>query len=101
MATEQASDIATLLTRAQHNDGVAYEAIYQRYAGQLQRYLYSRCRNWDLAEELLSDVWLRVVQYLPRFRIPSDGADPAFTRWLYTICHNQLCDAARRSQPPL
>src|SRR5262249_51459260 len=74
----------------------AYEHIYNRYVDALYRYLYARCNNTMLAEEVLGDLWLRVVQYLPHFHIPSQGVDQAFTAWLYRIARNLSIDTLRR-----
>ncbi|MEN9935677.1 MAG: hypothetical protein RLZZ387_2256 [Chloroflexota bacterium] len=89
------NELADVLARAQGNDQWAYEQIYNRYVDALYRYLYARCGNAAMAEEALGELWLRVVQYLPRFRIPSDGADQAFASWLYTIARNLLVDMQR------
>jgi len=96
--TDTSNEIAELIARAQQNDQEAYEQIYQRYVDHLYRYLYIRCRDTSVAEEVLGDVWLRVVQYLPRFQIPSSGADRAFATWLYRIGRNLLSTATRKQR---
>ena len=95
---DQSSELADLIARAQQNDQAAYEQIYERYVNHLYRYLYARCRDTTLAEELVGDVWLRVVQYLPRFSIPSSGVDKAFAAWLYRIGRNLLSTAMRKQR---
>jgi RNA polymerase sigma-70 factor, ECF subfamily len=90
--------LAQLILRAQQNDQGAYEQLYNRYVDQLFRFLYVRCGNASLAEEALGELWLRVVQYLPGFRVPSEGADQAFVAWLYTIARNLIIDSLRASQ---
>jgi RNA polymerase sigma-70 factor, ECF subfamily len=85
------------IAKAQRNDPAAYEEIYNRYVDALYRYLYSRCNNAALAEEALGDLWLRVVQYLPHFRIPEQGVDQAFTSWLYRIARNLSIDTVRKN----
>ena len=47
------------------------------------------------SEEALGELWLRVVQHLPHFRIPAKGADQAFVSWLYRIARNLSVDALR------
>ncbi len=90
-----ADDLATLIVRAQHNDQAAYEQIYNRFVDPLYRYLCVRCGDPTLAEEVLGELWLRVVQYLPHFRIPEKGVDQAFAGWLYRIGRNLAIDSVR------
>jgi RNA polymerase sigma-70 factor, ECF subfamily len=86
-----------IITKAQRNDQAAYEDIYSRYVDALYRYLYARCNSASLAEEALGELWLRVVQYLPHFRIPDQGVDQAFTSWLYRIARNLSIDTVRKN----
>ncbi|HEU4985303.1 MAG TPA: sigma-70 family RNA polymerase sigma factor [Nitrososphaera sp.] len=97
---QQTETLKTIIARAQRNDQQAYEQIYNRYADALYRYIYARCSSAAMAEEALSEVWLRVVQYLPHFRIPEQGCDQAFSSWLYTIARNQTIDLLRSERYP-
>lgn len=83
-------DLPDIIMRAKQNDQAAYEQLYHVYAQALFRYLYARCGNVTLAEEALGELWLRVVQYLPFFRIPEHGAERAFNSWIYTIARNLI-----------
>lgn len=91
----QTDELATIITLAQQNDQGAYEKLYGRFVDQLYRYLYVRCNDPEVAEEALGELWLRVVQHLPHFRIPDKGVDQAFTSWLYRIARNLSVDAGR------
>ena len=92
----KSDELRDIIARAQRNDQAAYEQIYTRYVDALYRYLYARCNRTSLAEEALAELWLRVVQYLPHFRIPDQGADQAFASWLYRIAHNLSIDTLRK-----
>jgi RNA polymerase sigma-70 factor, ECF subfamily len=94
----KSDELREIIAKAQRNDQAAYEHIYNRYVDALYRYLYARCNNAALAEEALGDLWLRVVQYLPQFQIPSQGVDPAFTSWLYRIARNLSIDTMRKDR---
>jgi RNA polymerase sigma-70 factor, ECF subfamily len=66
--------------------------------------VYARCGNASIAEELVGDVWLAVVERLPLFRPPSSGAYLAFTGWLYTIARYTVIRyyrQAKRTPVPL
>jgi DNA-directed RNA polymerase specialized sigma24 family protein len=91
----QTDELGPTIALAQCNDHDAYERLYSRFVDQLYRYLYVRCNDGELAEEVLGELWLRVVQHLPHFRIPAKGADQAFTSWLYRIARNLSVDATR------
>lgn len=92
----KSDELREIIARAQRNDQAAYEHIYNRYVDALYRYLYARCNRASLAEEALGELWLRVVQYLPNFRIPDQGVDQAFSSWLYRIAHNLSIDILRK-----
>ena len=94
MAT-QTDELGLIIALAQRNDHGAYEQLYSRFVDQLYRYLYVRCNDPEVAEEALGELWLRVVQHLPHFRIPDKGADQAFVSWLYRIARNLSVDALR------
>jgi RNA polymerase sigma-70 factor (ECF subfamily) len=91
----QTDELGAIIALAQRNDQGAYEQLYSRFVDQLYRYLYVRCNDAGMAEEALGELWLRVVQHLPQFRIPVRGADQAFVSWLYRIARNLSVDALR------
>jgi len=91
----QTDELVTIIALAQRNDQGAYEQLYSRFVDQLYRYLFVRCNDAELAEEVLGELWLRVVQHLPHFRIPVKGVDQAFISWLYRIARNLSVDALR------
>ncbi|MCG8346226.1 MAG: sigma-70 family RNA polymerase sigma factor [Chloroflexales bacterium] len=94
--TARDSDLASIVARAQAGDHAAFDAVYDRFADPLFRYLYARCGNTTLAEELTSELWVRVVERLPRFRFPRDNPEAAFAGWLYRIAQNLVTDHYRR-----
>jgi RNA polymerase sigma-70 factor, ECF subfamily len=89
-------DLADAVARAQVGDQAAFDAIYYHYAGVLFRYLYERCGSTVLAEELHGDLWVRVVERLPKFCFPRGCPEAAFAAWLYRIARNLVIDHARR-----
>ncbi|MBQ8589359.1 MAG: RNA polymerase sigma factor [Firmicutes bacterium] len=64
--------------------------IYTAYAGELSLYLYSLCRDRELANDLLQEVFLKAMLSLP----PDHGN---FRAWLYKVARN-LCFNALRNQ---
>jgi len=66
--------------------------LYDIYAGRVLGYL--RARGARDAEDLTSEVFLRVFDRLARF----NGDEMHFRSWIFTIAHHVLIDDARRRQ---
>jgi RNA polymerase sigma-70 factor (ECF subfamily) len=96
--TTSKDDLGEAIERAQHGDERAFDIIYDRFADALFRYVYARCGDPTLAEDLLGDLWVRVVERLSTFRQPPSGVEPAFAAWLYRIAHNLVIDSFRRKE---
>jgi RNA polymerase sigma-70 factor (ECF subfamily) len=93
-------NLGEVIIRAQGGDQRAFDVIYTRFADPLHRYLYARCGDATLAEELHGDLWLRVVERLGSFRPPPSGVDAAFAAWLYRIGYNLVIDSVRKRGGP-
>ncbi len=89
-------DFAGIVARAQAGDQGAFQVIYEHFADPLFRYLYARCGDASLAEDLSGDLWVRVVERLPRFQLQGDDHAAAFAAWLYQIARNLVIDVFRR-----
>jgi RNA polymerase sigma-70 factor, ECF subfamily len=81
---------------AQCYDSTAFDQLYSHYTDALYRYIFARCGDTAAAEELLGDLWLRVVERITSFRMPDHGAEVAFTAWLYQIARNLVIDRYRK-----
>lgn len=94
--------LTTILQAAQRAESAAFDRLYAHYAEAVYYYLYARCSDPTLAEDLTSELWLAIVEGLPSFRIPADGAYAAFSSWLYTIARYTVIRHYRqRGQPSL
>lgn len=90
----QKVDLRRLLERAQTYDEEALSTLYRQYADLVYRYIYYRVGEQTVAEDLLSDVFVRVLQDLPSYR---DTGAP-FEAWLYRIAHARVVDYYRRQK---
>lgn len=81
-----------LVRRAQAGDRAAMVELYRRYANEVFGYAVNQLGDLQDAEDLTSEVFLRVVNALGGFRGQS-----SFRTWLYAIAHNQLRDHWRRN----
>jgi len=82
-----------IIRRAQALDPGALAELYDRHFDGIYRYLYTRVRHQADAEDLTEQVFLKMVDSLPRYR----PRGVAFSSWLYRIAHNMLVDRYRRS----
>lgn len=84
---------ADLLNRVRAHDPAALAELYDRYAPRLYAYLYRRLGDQALAEDLVSEVFVRALEALRRDRF----ARTALQAWLYRLAHNRLIDYYRQN----
>jgi len=80
-----------LLEQARDYDAQALAEIYDLYAGTIYRYLYRYVGDAAQAEDLTSEVFLRLLQVLNTRRAPREHLQ----RWLYRVAHNLAMDLFR------
>jgi RNA polymerase sigma-70 factor (ECF subfamily) len=83
---------AELVRRAQSADAEALAAIYERYAPGIFRYVYYRLGDAELARDVQSDVFVRMLEGIGGYE---DRGWP-IGAWLYRIAHARTIDALRR-----
>jgi RNA polymerase sigma factor (sigma-70 family) len=69
-----------LAAAAQAGDQTALSHLYDRYMDQLYRFVFRHVNHVQDAEDLTSDIMLRMVNHLPTYRRAS-----SFRTWLYAI----------------
>ena len=82
------ADIAALVARSQAGEGEAFGLLYDRYVDVIYRYIYYRVANPTLAEDLVSETFLRALRRIDTFTW--QGRD--FAAWLVTIARNLIAD---------
>jgi RNA polymerase sigma-70 factor (ECF subfamily) len=86
--------IAALVTLAQQGDAEAFGQVYDRYVGQIYRYLYYRVGSHSLAEDLTSETFLRALRRIDSFTYT--GKD--IGAWFTTIARNLVTDHVKSSR---
>ena len=81
------------IRRARELDPGALAEIYERYFEGIYRYLYTRLGHQADAEDLTEQVFLKMVDAIPGYKLKG----VPFSSWLYRIAHNLLVDRYRRS----
>lgn len=86
-------DEAELLRKAKEGDAAAFSELYTRHHGAVYRYIYYRVADSGTAEDLASDVFVRLVERIDRYRYRGRP----ILAWLYTIARNLVIDHERRA----
>jgi len=87
-----ATNDSRLLERAREYDAQALAEIYDRYAESIYRYAYRYVGNAELAEDLTSEVFLKLLQVLGTSRAPRQQLQG----WLYRVARNLAIDWFRQ-----
>lgn len=80
-----------LLRRFNEGDADAFELLVRRYERPLYNFILRSVRRRDRAEEILQDVFLKVVQRSTEFK-----GNSKLSTWLYTIARNLCIDHSRK-----
>jgi RNA polymerase sigma-70 factor (ECF subfamily) len=83
-----------LIHAAQQGDEHAFGALYDAYADTIYRHIFYRVNSPETAQDLTSEVFLRMVEGLPGYE---DRGLP-FMSWLYRIAHARLVDYYQQSK---
>jgi RNA polymerase sigma-70 factor (ECF subfamily) len=86
---------ALLAVRCQLGEREAFDALIRRWAEPLRRYVARVAGDAQAAEELVQEIWLRVVQGIGRLQDPLK-----FRPWLFGIAHRRLMDELRGRYAP-
>jgi RNA polymerase sigma-70 factor (ECF subfamily) len=86
--SDPATEVWTLVERAQSGEAEAFGLIYDRYVDTVFRFVYFRVGNRQLAEDLTSDTFLRALKRIGSFTW--QGRD--LGAWLVTIARNLVAD---------
>ncbi len=92
VAAVQISD-EELLRRLRFGETAAGETLARRYYPTLMRYLIRVVGSNHLAEELLQQTWLSVLEHIDKFDVGSNSG--GFKAWLFRIATNKANDSWR------
>jgi RNA polymerase sigma-70 factor, ECF subfamily len=93
-AAAASADVVDLVARAQAGESEAFGVLYDRYVDVVFRYVYYRVNNQSLAEDIVSDTFLRALRRITSFTW--QGRD--FGAWLVTIARNLIADHFKSSR---
>ncbi len=84
---------AGVITRAAQGDRSTLALIYDSYAGDIYRYVYSRVGNAADAEDVTAQTFMAVIESLPRYRHRGN-----FSAWIFQIAYSKTMDLFRRQR---
>jgi RNA polymerase sigma-70 factor (ECF subfamily) len=87
--------VISLVPRCQRGDQVAVEELYTLYADRIYRYLLARVGDGDLAADLTTEVFVRMISRLAGFHLNRERPAASFSAWLYRIAANLAADHYR------
>lgn len=88
---DPAIDEVTLIHLSQTGDREMFAQLYEAYIERIYRYVYHRVDDDMLAEDITSQIFLKVWEKLSTYRT---GQAP-FLAWIYRIAHNTVIDYYR------
>lgn len=68
-------------------DAFAFEALYDRHALPVWRFVQRSVQNAALADDLVQDVWFNLVRHAPQYQPRAK-----FRTWLFTLAHHRVVD---------
>lgn len=92
-SSEGRIDERALVDRARTGDVEAQGELFDQYWPRVVRFAFARCGNLQDAEDLASEVFLRMVEAIGRFEWRENIG---FAAWLFRIAHNQVVSHYRR-----
>jgi len=88
-----ADDDALLIRRYRAGDYAAMEALVQRHYRNVFNLAYRLTANYDDAQDIVSEAFIRVQNALPNFR-----GDAQFSTWLHRIVKNVFLDERKKQR---
>ena len=88
---EPADEVSLLAREARLGSEAAFSALFERFQTPIVNYIYRLVSDWEVANDLAQDAFLKAYTALPR----TDEA-LQFSPWLYRIATNTALDALRR-----
>ena len=85
------TDELQLISLSQQGDAEAFARLYAFYIERITRYIYFRVTDHELAEDITSRIFLKMLEKLDTYQV---GRSPVIA-WLYRMAHNAVIDHYR------
>jgi len=84
---------SALVERARRGEAEALAELYRLHAPAIFRYFYFRLPDRSTAEDLTGEVFVKMVEGLPRY----EERGYPITAWLFRMAHDRMVDHHRRA----
>ncbi|HST06263.1 MAG TPA: sigma-70 family RNA polymerase sigma factor [Chloroflexia bacterium] len=88
---EAVDELALLTHEARTGSDAAFSALFERFQSPIVNYIYRLVSDWDAANDLAQDTFLKAYNALPRTE-----ESLQISPWLYRIATNTALDSLRR-----
>ena len=88
------TELKQFLQKAQNGETQAFARLYDEFAEKLYRFVYFRVGHKEVAEDILSDTFVKAWQ-----KIRSVSSPESLSGWLYQIARNNVIDYFVQCQP--
>ncbi|MBM3169125.1 MAG: sigma-70 family RNA polymerase sigma factor [Bacteroidetes bacterium] len=95
MSKQIGPEDGVLITQYRNGNEVAFDLLVDRYQSKVYTTIYLIVKDQEVAEDLLQDVFLKVVQTLHSDKYNEEGK---FLPWVMRIAHNLAIDHFRKSK---
>ncbi|MFD1553329.1 RNA polymerase subunit sigma-24 [Putridiphycobacter roseus] len=95
MKTAQTITDQTLIKAYLNGDEKSFEILLGRNKDRVFGYIISKIKNYDLANDIFQDVFIKVIKNLKKGAYNEEGK---FLPWVLTIAHNLVIDHFRRNK---
>jgi RNA polymerase sigma-70 factor (ECF subfamily) len=83
------------LVKGALDDPLAFQELYEHYFSRIYGYVASRINNQQDTEDVVSEVFLRVIRNLGALR---NQRPTSFAAWLFAVARNAITDHYRRKE---
>jgi RNA polymerase sigma-70 factor (ECF subfamily) len=90
--------ITSLLPQCQRGEAAAVGALYDLYADRLYRYMLARVGDPEVAADLTTELFVRVIRHMGSFKMNERRPAASFSAWLYRIAANLITDHHRQAK---
>jgi RNA polymerase sigma-70 factor (ECF subfamily) len=87
------SDNGVIAARLRADDSSIISELIHRYQERLRRYLIGLTEDREFAEDILQEIWMRVVTRGSQFK-----GDSQFSTWLFAVARNLVRDQRRKKR---
>lgn len=77
-----------LVAACQNGETARFAELYDLYADRIFRFIYHKTMQRELAEDLVSDTFLKAIEKIGQF----NAEKGQFSTWIYTIARNLITD---------